>query len=123
MPPPVHDPARCLQPSLEVATVWSSGGSQNHEKQKDLDSEPGSATRHLCGQRARWQPRPGQWVRVTGAEDGEGAWGERRGSLDGVPGSASPRPPASSWGEQLVRWLGTLRLGLRWAGLCRGAEC
>lgn len=90
--------------------MWSSGGSQNLEKQKDLDSEPGSAIQHLCSQRAQWQLRPGQCVRVTGAEDGEGAWGEQGRSLDRVPGSASPHPPLhlgeSSWSADRERSVG-----------------
>lgn len=61
-------------------------------------------------------------ARPGGQGDWSRGWGQQRGSLDGVPGTASPPPPASSWGEQLVRRLGALRLGLRWARLCRGAE-
>lgn len=89
------------QPSCEVVTVWPRGRSPDLEKQKDLDSEPGSATWHLCGWRAGWQPGLSQWVSVTGAEVGEGrgdgkreAWWECRA---GGGGGGSARARTSSW--------------------------
>ena len=52
-------------------------GRSDLEKRKDPDSEPGSATGYLCGQRACWQPRHSQGVGVTGAEVGGGRDGKR----------------------------------------------
>lgn len=102
-PAPASD--RWLQPSLGVGTVWSRGGSPHAEQQKGLDSEPGSASWHLCSRRARWQPRPGQQVSVRSRRGRE--WGGREGGLGGCrvqPGNGGWSADWRGWGGHGSRW-------------------